>query len=181
MNRLCVYISLSMSILLVSFPSKTIAQTTTGLTPTGVKTNMNLATSAASAPDHKVLLQYLKASGLLKQASTKTQYTVFAPTDAAFSELPEADRRELLLPSSKQKLIKLLAYHVVKGRITSDQLQDGQTLTNLTGDILLIHKQGNDITIEDGRGGVGDIIQSDIRTTNGIVYSINRVLQHIVE
>ncbi len=142
---------------------------------------MNLATSAASAPDHKVLLQYLKASGLLKQASTKTQYTVFAPTDAAFSELPEADRRELLLPSSKQKLIKLLAYHVVKGRITSDQLQDGQTLTNLTGDILLIHKQGNDITIEDGRGGVGDIIQSDIRTTNGIVYSINRVLQHIVE
>ncbi len=181
MNKLVVCISLSISILLVSFSSRAVAQATTGLTPTGVKTNTDLATSAASAPDHKVLLQYLKASGLLKQASTKTQYTVFAPTDAAFSELPEADRRDLLLPSSKQKLIKLLGYHVVKGRITSDQLKDGQTLTNLTGQILLIHKQGNDITIEDGRGGVGDVIQSDIRTTNGVVYSINRVLQHIVK
>ena len=181
MNRLFVYIPLVMSILLLSFSNKGVAQTTTGLTATGVKTDMNLATSVASAPDHKILFQYLKASGLLKQAATKTQYTVFAPTDAAFSELPEADQRELLLPSSKQKLIKILAYHVVKGRITSDQLKDGQTLTNLTGQILLVHKQGNDITIEDGRGGVADVIQADIRTTNGVVYSISRVLQHIVE
>ncbi len=181
MNKLVVCISLSISIILMSFSSKTLAQTTTGLTATGVKTNTNLAISAASAPDHKMLFQYLKASGLLKKASTKAPYTVFAPTDAAFSELPEADRRDLLLPSSKQKLIKILAYHVVKGRITSDQLRDGQTLTNLTGQILLIHKQGNTITIEDGRGGVGEVIQSDIRTTNGVVYSINRVLQQVVQ
>lgn len=181
MNKLFVYVSLSASILLVAFSGKAAAQTTTGMTPTGVKTNMNLATSAARAPNHKVALQYLKASGLLKQASGKTQYTVFAPTDAAFAEIPEADRRDLLLPSSKQKLINLLGYHVIKGRITSDQLKDGQTLTNLTGQILLVHKQGNTITIEDGRGGVGDVIQSDIRTTNGVVYSINRVLQQIVK
>ncbi|WP_018618922.1 fasciclin domain-containing protein [Spirosoma luteum] len=182
MNRLFITIFLSISILLMAFCSKVVAQTTTGLTPTGIKTNTNMAISAANAPNHKVLFQYLKASGLLKQAAAaKGQYTVFAPTDAAFSELPEADRRDLLLPSSKQKLIKLLTYHVVKGRLTSDQLRDGQTLTNLTGQILLIHKQGNTITIEDGRGTVADVIQSDIRTTNGVVYSVSRVLQHIVE
>ena len=182
MNRVFVYISLSLSLLLVSVSNKTVAQTATRLTPTGAKTNTDLATSAASAPDHKMLFQYLKASGLLKRAAAaKGQYTVFAPTDAAFSELPEADRRELLLPSSRQKLIKLLAYHVIKGRITSDQLRDGQTLTNLTGQILLVHKQGNNITIEDGRGGVGNVIQSDIRATNGVVYSINRVLQQVVQ
>ena len=158
------------------------AQSTAPLKPSGVKTGKNLALSAASAPDHKILFQYLKASGLLKQAAAvKGQYTVFAPTDAAFSDIPEADQRELLLPSSKKRLTQLLAYHVVKGRLTSDQLKDGQTLTNLTGQILVIHKQGNTITIEDGRGSVADVIQADVRATNGVVYTINKVLQRIVQ
>ncbi|WP_460969217.1 fasciclin domain-containing protein [Spirosoma migulaei] len=143
----------------------------------GVKTGTSLALSAAQSPDHTTLLQLLKASGLTEQASGKGPYTVFAPNNGAFSALSEPSLSELLLPSSKNRLIKLLAYHVVKGRITSDQLKDGQTLTNLTGQILTIHKQGNDITVEDGRGTVADVIQADVRATNGVVYSINKVLQ----
>ncbi|MBR8837123.1 MAG: fasciclin domain-containing protein [Stigonema ocellatum SAG 48.90 = DSM 106950] len=68
----------------------------------------------------------------------------------------------------------------MKGRITSDQLKDGQTLTNLTGQILVVHKQASDLTIEDGRGNVADVIQADVRATNGVVYSINKVLQRNV-
>lgn len=129
------------------------------------------------APDHKTLLKLLKASGLLKQAAGKKEYTVFAPTDAAFAGMPESELRELLLPSSRKRLVQLLAYHVVKGRLTSDRLIDGQTLTNITGHTLVIHKQGNTITIEDGRASVADVVQSDIRATNGVIYSINKVLQ----
>lgn len=71
-------------------------------------------------------------------------------------------------------------YHVVKCRLTTNQLRDGQTLTNLTGQILVVHKQGDNLTIKDGRGTVADVVQANIRTTNGVVYSINKVLQRVV-
>ncbi|WP_240625537.1 fasciclin domain-containing protein [Spirosoma pollinicola] len=156
------------------------ASSATDLKASGVKTGTSLGLSAAKSADHTTLLQLLKASGLLEQAYGKEPYTVFAPTNAAFSELPDRELPELLLPSSKQRLIQFLAYHVVKGRLTTDQLKDGQTLTNLTGQILIVHKQGNDITIKDGRGTVAEVLEADIRATNGVVYTVNRVLQRIV-
>ncbi len=155
--------------------------TQSALKASGVETGKNLALSAPLSSDHATLIQLLNASGLTKQAAGKGQYTVFAPSDAAFSVLSERDLRELLLPSSKKRLVQLLAYHVVKGRITSDQLRDGQTLTNLTGQILVVHKQGDYITLKDGRGTVADVIQANIRTTNGVVYTINKVLQRYVQ
>ena len=66
---------------------------------------------------------------------------------------------------------------MVKGNLTSDQLKDGQTLKNVTGQILVVHKQENTITITDERGTVANVIQSDIRATNGVVYSIDKLLQ----
>ncbi len=150
------------------------------LRASGVKTNANLVASLKQSPDHSTLLQLLEASGLTKQAAGKQQYTIFAPTNVAFSILSESFLRELLLPSSKQRLIRFLAYHVVKGRLTTDQLKDAQTLTNLTGQVLVVHKQGNYITVDDGRGTVADVTQANIRTTNGIVYSINKVLQKVI-
>ncbi len=155
--------------------------TQSALKASGVETGKNLALRAPLSSDHATLIQLLNASGLTKQAAGKGQYTVFAPSDAAFSVLSERDLRELLLPSSKKRLVQLLAYHVVKGRITSDQLRDGQTLTNLTGQILVVHKQGDYITLKDGRGTVADVIQANIRTTNGVVYTINKVLQRYVQ
>lgn len=184
LNRNIVF-SLIGAILLL-LPASTTAQTmpaasaATDLKASGIKTGTSLGLSAAKSADHTTLLQLLQASGLLKQAESKGPYTVFAPTNAAFSELPDNQLSELLLPSSKPRLIQFLAYHVVKGRLTSDQLKDGQNLTNLAGQILVVHKQGNDITIKDGRGTVAEVLQADIRATNGVVYSVNRVLQRVV-
>lgn len=161
-------------------PATSSDTTTDALRASGVKTGVSLAQSVTQSPDHSTLLNLLKASGLTEQAAGKQIYTVFAPTNAAFSVMSEADLRELLLPSSKKRLIQLLAYHVVKGSLTSDRLKDGQNLTNLTGQILVIHKQGDIITVEDGRGSVADVTQANIRTTNGVVYSINKVLQKVV-
>ncbi|GAB3513767.1 hypothetical protein GCM10027341_56230 [Spirosoma knui] len=172
----------SLALLLPAYPAAAqhSSPATTDVKASGVKTGTSLGLSAAQSTNHTTLLQLLKASGLLKQAYGKGPYTVFAPTNAAFLTLPDGDLNELLLPSSKKRLVQFLAYHVVKGRITSDQLKDGQTLTNLAGQILVVHKQGNDITIKDGRGTVADVVQADIRATNGVVYSINRVLQRVV-
>ncbi|MEZ0612070.1 fasciclin domain-containing protein [Fibrella sp. WM1] len=163
--------------------AQSVPQTTAGnpavdtLQASGVATNVTMARSLSLSPDHTTLLQLMEASGLTRQAAGKAAYTVFAPTNMAFTRVSEADLRELLLPSSKKRLIRFLAYHVVKGRLTSDQLRDGQTLTNLTGQLLIVHKQGDRITVADGRGIVADVIEANIRTTNGVVYSINNVLQ----
>ncbi len=127
------------------------------LKPPGVKTGKNLALRLASSTDHTTLLKLLKASGLDKQAVKPGPYTVFAPTDAAFSVLPERDLEELL-PSGKPKLIKLLTYLIVNGNYTSDQLSDAQSLINLTGQVLRIHNQEDDITVEDGRGNVAIVV-----------------------
>ncbi len=157
------------------------ATTDTTLVAPGIKTGKTLVASLMSSPDHTMMLQLLQASGLDKQAAGKGPYTVFAPTNAAFSVLPKTYLNELLLPSSKQRLVKLVTYLVVRGNYTSDQLSDAQQLINLTGQVLRIHKQGNTITVEDGRGNVATVGQADIRTTNGVVHSIDKVLQQIVD
>lgn len=153
--------------------------TASKLQPSGVVTNANLTLSIAKSAEHTTLFRLLRASGLTDYSSGKGQYTVFAPTNQAFDTFTEDQLRELLLPSSKDRLAKLLAYHVVKGYLTTDQLSDGQTLTNVLGQILVIHKQEDRITIEDARGGVATVMQANIRTTNGVVYSIDQVLQAI--
>lgn len=183
-NVIFFLVSVSLLILPASVTAQTktsaTGQESTPLKASGSKTGTSLGLSAAKSAEHTTLLQLLEASGLLKKANDKGPYTVFAPTDAAFSQLPDGELSELLLPSSKQRLIQFLAYHVVKGRLTSDQLKDGQNLTNLTGQILVVHKQGNSITIKDGRGTVAEVLQADVRATNGVVYSVNRVLQRTV-
>ncbi|QJD77682.1 fasciclin domain-containing protein [Spirosoma rhododendri] len=161
----------------LAITSATLTHAQSTLKASGVATGKTMLASAQGQADYTTVLKLLTASGLDKQANAAGQYTVFAPNNGAFDELGDATLQELLLPSSKSRLAKMLAYHVVKGRYTSDKLRDGQTLTNLTGQILVVHKQGDNITITDGRGTVADVIQRDVRATNGVIYTINKVLE----
>ncbi|WP_338876409.1 fasciclin domain-containing protein [Spirosoma sp. SC4-14] len=142
----------------------------------GVSTGKDLAISAAKSADHTILFRALRVSGLTEQAASKGPYTVFAPTNEAFEKLPEGTLDELLKPASKAKLTKLLAYHVVKGKLMADQLEDGQKLKTVTGGTLTVGKQGDTITITDGAGNTATINASDVEATNGIVHSIDTVL-----
>lgn len=142
----------------------------------GVSTGKDLAISAAKSADHTILFRALRVSGLTEQASSKGPFTVFAPTNEAFEKLPAGTVDELLKPAAKAKLTKLLAYHVVKGKLTSDQLQDGQKLKTVTGGTLTVGKQGDTVTITDGAGNTATINAADVETTNGIVHSIDTVL-----
>ncbi|QHV94923.1 fasciclin domain-containing protein [Spirosoma endbachense] len=142
----------------------------------GVSTGKDLAISAAKSADHTILFRALRVSGLTEQASSKGPFTVFAPTNEAFNKLPEGTVDGLLQPAAKAKLVKLLAYHVVKGKLTSDQLQDGQKLKTVTGGTLTVGKQGDTVTITDGAGNTATVNAADVETTNGIVHSIDTVL-----
>ena len=142
----------------------------------GGTTGRDLAISAAKSANHTILFRALRVSGLTEQASGKGPYTVFAPTNDAFGQLPDGTVTDLLKPANKPQLVKLLAYHVVKGSFPADALQDGQKLKTVTGSTLTVSKQGDAITITDGRGSTATINQADIQATNGVIHSIDTVL-----
>lgn len=158
------------------------AQTTTTTTApestvkAGGMTGKDLAISAAKSADHTILFRALRVSGLTEQAAGKGPYTVFAPTNEAFEKLPAGTLDELLKPAAKAKLTKVLAYHVVKGKLTSAQLQDGTKLKTVTGGVLTVGKQGDAVTITDGAGNTATVNQADIEATNGVIHSVDAVL-----
>ena len=125
---------------------------------------------AIATTDAKTLTAAVKAAGLVGTLQGKGPFTVFAPTDAAFSAIqPEVDK--LLKPESKAKLSKILTYHVVSGKMKASDLKDGQELTTVEGGKLKV-------TVLDGKVTVGGakVTTADINASNGVIHSIDKVL-----
>ena len=127
---------------------------------------------AASSPDHTTLVAAVKQAQLVDALSNAGPFTVFAPTNAAFSALPAGTVDDLMKPENKEKLQDILQYHVYVGNISTTLLQDGQTLNEVNG--------GN-ITISKGADGKVKInnsanIVASIPASNGIIHVIDAVL-----
>ncbi len=125
---------------------------------------------AIATTDAKTLTAAVKAAGLVGTLQGKGPFTVFAPTDAAFSAIqPEVDK--LLKPESKAKLSKILTYHVVSGKMKAADLKDGQELTTVEGGKLKV-------TVKDGKVAVGGakVATADITASNGVIHVIDKVL-----
>ena len=139
-------------------------------------TGTDLAGSLASASDFSTLQQALTAAGFAENASSPGPYTVFAPSNAAFSKLPSGTLQSLTQPANKAKLQQLIGYHVVSGNVMSSDLKDGQTIKTLAGGTLTVRKQGNAVMLTDAKGGSAMVTTADIQTTNGTVHAIDSVL-----
>lgn len=132
---------------------------------------------------------YTTLAGLLTNAGISTtftgteMYTVFAPSNAAFTLLPVGTMDTLLLPANKGRLTSVMTYHVVPGRITPEDLalriQQGQgmaTLTTVNGGTLNATMENGVIVIHDTNGGVATVTGSDASGSNGVVYMVDHVL-----
>ncbi len=144
-------------------------------TPASTTSNRNLAElaqSAASQGQFQTLTKAVQAAGLNEQLVTPGPYTVFAPTDAAFAALPAGTLDNLLKPENKQQLVKLLAYHVVPGQITSSQITSGQVKTvEGTPITIKVEDTGKTITVNGAK-----VTQADIPANNGIVHIVDQVI-----
>lgn len=154
-------------------PSTTVLPVTPTPTATIATQNLaELAKSAASQGQFKTLIQAVQAAGLTEQLAAPGPYTVFAPTDAAFSALPKATLDQLLQPTNKQQLVKLLSYHVIPGGITSQQLTSGEVKTAEGSPVkITVDRTSNSITVNNAK-----VTQPDIPASNGIVHVVDRVL-----
>lgn len=141
-----------------------------------LSTGKDLAGSAGLSPDHSTLLKALVAAGLADRAKGAGPFTVFAPTNDAFSKLPSGTLESLLKPEAKKQLTGILTTHVVQGSVLSSDLKDGQTIKTVSGETLTVSMMGGKVMIKDAKGGSATVTTPDIKATNGVVHSIDTVL-----
>jgi uncharacterized surface protein with fasciclin (FAS1) repeats len=149
--------------------SSNTASTTSTTTMTSAGSGTIAAVASGNA-DLSTLVAALKAGDLVTTLQGTGPYTVFAPTNAAFSDI-QSTVDMLLKPGNKKDLQQVLTYHVVPGTYTAANLKDGQKLKTVEGqDLTVSIKNGvvkvNDATVE----------KTDITASNGVVHVINKVL-----
>lgn len=128
----------------------------------------NIVTTAIEAGSFKTLVTAVKEAGLVDTLSGRGPFTVFAPTDEAFARLPKGTVEGLL--KDRKKLTDILTYHVIPGMVTSSQVKKIKEAQTVNGKKLKIHHAWG-TKVENAK-----IISSDIRTSNGIIHVIDRVL-----
>ncbi len=131
----------------------------------------NIVENAANSSDHTTLVAAVKAAGLAETLSGAGPFTVFAPTNAAFSKLPAGTVDKLLKPEMKGDLTKVLTYHVVAGALKSSDLKDGQKLKTVQGSELTVHIKDGKVMINGANVEIADVISS-----NGVTHVIDQVL-----
>ncbi|MEH1840259.1 MAG: fasciclin domain-containing protein [Nostoc sp.] len=168
-------IALSACVQPAETPTATVSPVTPTPTATATIVTQNLAElakSAASQGQFQTLIRAVQTAGLTEQLAKPGPYTIFAPTDAAFSALPKATLDQLLQPANKQQLGKLLAYHVIPGGITSQQLTSGQVKTIEGSPVqITVDRASSSITVNNAK-----VTQPDIPASNGIVHIVDQVL-----
>ena len=144
----------------------------------------NIIQNAVNSKDHTTLVAAVKAAGLVDTLSGPGPFTVFAPTNAAFTKLPAGTVDTLLKPENKATLTKVLTYHVVPGRMTAVALmkavKDGEGeahLKTVAGEDLIVKEAGpGKLTITDVKGDVAMVTIPDVLQSNGVIHVIDTVL-----
>jgi uncharacterized surface protein with fasciclin (FAS1) repeats len=143
----------------------------------------NIIQNAVNSKDHTTLVAAVKAAGLVDTLSGTGPFTVFAPTNAAFAKLPPGTVDSLLKPENKDKLVAVLTYHVVPGRMSAKDLMDaakkagGQAkLKTVEGDWLTVEAKGNTLNIWDSKGNVSKVTIQNVFQSNGVIQVIDTVL-----
>ncbi len=127
---------------------------------------------ASAAGTFNTLLAAAKAAGLAETLGSDGPFTVFAPTDKAFEKLPEGTVESLLKPENKDKLVNILKYHLIAGRVyDADALKAGKAETLLTKKMITAKKMGQDVKINDAT-----VLKTNIEATNGVIHVIDSVL-----
>ena len=145
--------------------------------------NKNIVQNAVNSKDHTTLVAAVKAGGLVDTLEGKGPFTVFAPTNEAFSALPDGTVDNLLKPENKKELDKILTYHVVPGKLDSEAIDreikkgDGKaTLKTVEGGTLTLTGSGKDLMVTDEKGDTAKVTIANVDQSNGVIMVVNKVL-----
>lgn len=113
----------------------------------------------------------IKAADLVETLKGAGPFTVFAPTNEAFEKLPKGTVEELLKPENKEKLTKILTYHVHAGDAVMAKDVKTMALTTVNGKNLDVKVDGDTVMINNAK-----VIKTDVICTNGIIHWVDTVL-----
>ncbi len=144
----------------------------------------DIVSNAVNSKNHTTLVAAVKAAGLVETLQGKGPFTVFAPTDDAFENLPAGTVETLVKPESKATLTKILTYHVLSGKITADKLmadikagKGTATYKTVSGGTLKAMMNGpKNVVLVDEKGNVACITTYDVLQSNGVIHVIDKVV-----
>ena len=131
----------------------------------------NIIQAALAAGSFKTLAKALEAADLVGTLSGPGPFTVFAPTDDAFAKLPAGTLETLLAPENKQKLRRVLTYHVVPGKVMAADVTRLKSATAVSGDSIAVSADNGVVRVDQARD-----TKTDIAAANGVIHVIDAVI-----
>lgn len=132
--------------------------------------NKDIVAVASSAGSFNTLVAAVKAAGLVQTLQGTGPFTVFAPTDEAFAKLPKGTVENLLKPENKEKLVAILTYHVLAGKVMAADVKTMKAKT--------VNGQSLDVKVADGVVTVdkAKVVKTDVAASNGVIHVIDTVV-----
>lgn len=117
------------------------------------------------------LVAAVKAADLVDTLKGEGPFTVFAPTDDAFAKLPDGTIDMLLMPENKDKLVSILTYHVVPGKVMAADVVKLDKAATVQGQDVMIKTMGDKVMVNDA-----NVMATDVKAKNGIIHVIDTVI-----
>ncbi len=144
----------------------------------------DIVANAVNSADHTTLVAAVKAAGLVETLQGKGPFTVFAPVNDAFENLPAGTVETLIKPENKAQLTKVLTYHVVAGNMTADKIMAAikagkgtASLKTVSGGTLKATMNGpKNVVLMDESGNTATISTYDVLQSNGVIHVIDEVM-----
>jgi len=132
--------------------------------------SQNIVAVASGAGSFNTLVAAVKAAGLVETLQGAGPFTVFAPTDEAFAKLPPGTVEDLLKPENKAKLVAILTYHVVPGKVMAADVKTMKAKT-VNGQSLDVKVAEGNVTVDNAK-----VIKTDVPASNGVIHVIDTVV-----
>ena len=153
------------------FTSLAVAACLAMASPARGQQTRDIVDTAVAAGSFKTLAKALAAADLIGTLKGAGPFTVFAPTDVAFANLPAGTLDNLLKPENKAMLVRVLTYHVVPGKVMAADVVKLSSVKAVSGDALHIKAGGGSVTVDKAR-----VVKTDILASNGVIHVIDHVL-----
>ena len=111
-----------------------------------------------------------KAANIESVLTSDGEYTVFAPSNDAFAALPQGTLESLLMPENKDQLVQILSYHIIPGKVLSQDVNAGKAPT--------VQGEEIDLSVSDDVVNINGatVTSADIEATNGVIHVIDQVI-----
>ena len=131
----------------------------------------DIVETAVAAGSFQTLAKALQAADLVSTLKGAGPFTVFAPTDEAFAKLPAGTVENLLKPENKDKLRRILTYHVVPGKVMASDVVKLESAKAVSGDTITVGTRSGEVRVDEAK-----VVKTDIAASNGVIHVIDSVI-----